>query len=266
MLFLLASAALAQDAPDCASATTLSQLKDATVRGEESFANLDLEGLGQAATDAETALPCLSEAITPRDAAAYHRLMGMHAFATQERERVKSEFHAARKLEPGYEVPEDVAPTGHPMIAAYEEAVLVDEGTLQQPVPPEGGYVTVGGVRGAARAELSPAIIQVFEPQDALTETLYLSPGTEMPIWGPVPELADSRTLRRPMLAATGATAAVALGLQGVAFASKNKFLDESTPDGELETLYARNRATYFSSVGVGAVAVGLGTVTLLVW
>ncbi|MCP4810140.1 MAG: hypothetical protein GY913_24575 [Proteobacteria bacterium] len=267
MLFLLASAALAQDAPTCPAPTSLSQLKDATVRGEESFANLDIDGLGQAAGDAETALPCLSEAITPRDAAAYHRLMGMHAFATQERERVKYEFHAARKLEPGYEVPQAVAPTGHPMIAAYEEAVLVDEGALSQPVPPEGGYVTVGGVRGAARAELSPAILQVFEEGDALSETLYLSPGAELPMWGPLPEpLPEPKQLRRPMLAATAATGVVALGLQGVAWSSKNKFLDTDTADADLEGLYARNRATYFSSVGVGAVAVGLGTVTLLVW
>lgn len=269
MLFFLATAALAQDPADCPTPTTLSQLKDATVRGEESFANLDIEGLNQAATDAETALPCLSEPITPRDVAAYHRLMGMHAFANQERERVQAEFHAARKAESGYELPQEVAPVGHPMVAAYEQAVLSDEGERQQPVPPDGGYVTVGGVRGAARAELSPSILQVFEPDDALTETLYLPPGAVLPIWGPLPEpLPDPASLRRPLLAATAATGAVALGLQGVAIASRRSFQDTADPaaDAQLDTLYARNRATFFSSVGVGAVAVGLGTVTLLVW
>lgn len=269
MLFLLAASAMAQDGAECASPTTLSQLKDATVRGEQSFANLDIEGLNQAATDAQTALPCLAEPITPRDVAAYHRLMGMHAFASQERDRVQAEFHAARKADTGYELPEEVAPVGHPMIAAYEQAVLTDEGERQEPVPPEGGYVTVGGVRGASRAELSPAILQVFEPGDDLTETLYLPPGAALPMWGPLPEpLPEPANLRRPLLAATAATGAVALGLQGVAISSRRAFRDTADPasDPQLETLYARNRATFFSSVGVGAVAVGLGTVTLLVW
>ena len=226
MLFLV-GAALAQDAertvPDCPNATTLTELQDAYTRGEASFANLDIDGLNSAANDAEGGLPCLREPITPKDAAAYHRLMGMHAFASQERDRVKAEFHAARKLQPGYEVPADVAPPGHPMIAAYDEAVLVDEGELQQPVPPVDGYVTVGGVRGAARAANSPAVLQVFEPGDTISETLYLSPGTEMPLWGPAPT-GTGRDLRRPMLIATATTGALAVGMYGAAYGMKRNF------------------------------------------
>jgi len=269
MLFLV-GAALAQDAdrvvPDCPNPTPLTALQDAYTRGETSFANLDLDGLNQAATDAETGLPCLREPITPKDAAAYHRLMGMHAFASQERDRVKTEFHAARKLQPGYEVPAEVAPVGHPMIAAYDEAVLVDEGELQQPIPPVDGFVTVGGVRGAARAANSPAVIQVYETGDVITETLYLPPGAEMPLWGPAPT--TGRDLRKPMLIATAATGAVAIGMYGAAYGMKSNFLDTEDPieDDRLDDVYVRNRVTFFGSLGVGAAAIGLGTVTVLVW
>ncbi len=271
-LLLLCTQALAQDdsvgstaSADCPSPTTLSVLQDAYARGEQSFANLDIEGLNQASDDAAQALPCLVEPITLNDAAAYHRLMGMSAFANQERDRVKAEFHAARLLQPGYAVPEEVAPQGHPMIAAYEEAVLLDEGAHEEPVPPLGGYVTVGGVRGATRRANSPAIIQVFEGDGTITQTLHLGPGEVMEMFGP-PPLSETRNLRVPMLVATAATGAVALGTYGAAAKFKSDFQDPGTPEADLSELYVRNRVSFFTSMGMGAATVALGTVTVVVW
>ena len=116
--FALPSAAWAADR--CAQGATLSQLDATSVRGEQAFADLDLDGLTEARDEAVSLLPCLVEPIAPGQAAAYHRLMGMHAFAAGQRDQVLSEFHAARKLVPGYAVPESVAPPGHPLIEAYE--------------------------------------------------------------------------------------------------------------------------------------------------
>ncbi len=271
-LLLFSSPALAEGegssstpAVECPSPTTLSVLQDAYARGEQSFANLDIEGLNQASDDAAQALPCLSESITLNDAAAYHRLMGMSAFANQERDRVKAEFHAARLLQPGYAVPEDVAPQGHPMIAAYDEAVLLDEGAHEEPVPPLGGYVTVGGVRGATRRANSPAIIQVFEGDGSITLTLHLGPGQVMPMFGP-PPLTETRSLRVPMLVATAATGAVALGTYGAAAKFRSDFQDPATAEEDLSDLYVRNRVSFFTSMGMGAATLALGTVTVVVW
>ena len=70
------------------------------------------------------------------------------------------------------------------------------------------------------------------------------------------------------MLIATAATGAVAVGMYGAAFGMKQSFLDTEDPiaDDRLDDLYVRNRVTFFGSVGIGVAAVGLGTVTVLVW
>ncbi|MCB9765810.1 MAG: hypothetical protein H6739_38905 [Alphaproteobacteria bacterium] len=251
---------------DCTQQTTLADLNAAAARGEQAFADLDVEALNAARDDALEALPCLGESISPSDAAAFHRLMGMSAFVARERQQVTSEFHAARKLQPGYEVPESVAPPGHPLIEAYNDAVLADEGALRTPYPPVGGYVTVGGVRGAPRPANSPVILQVYESGDTLVETLYLPPGETLPEWGPAPLPEDAPNVRMPLLIATGGTLLAAGGMYGVAKVYSNQFYDTTTPTSELSDLRGRTNTFAFGSVVFFGAAVGLGTVTILKW
>lgn len=267
-MFLLISASLAQDAEysrdSCEEDANLEHLRSAYKDGEQAFSNLDLEGLTGASDDAEGALPCLSEPIDPYDASAYHRLMGLNAFAEQDTDTMQGEFHAARKLEPGYVVPEEVAPPGHPMIEAYNKAHIADEGALVVPYPPEGGYVTVGGVRGAPRASQSPVIIQVFDEEGTLRHTAHYAPGEPLPEWGTPPVMQAGPPVA--LLAAAGGTALLAGGLYGAAASKNNQFWDESTPDAELVQLQAQTNALAYSAAGAAAISLGLGTVVVLTW
>ena len=264
MIWLI-GAALAQDysRDDCDKETSLDELRDAYKRGEAAFANLDIEGLEGASGDAEEALPCLNEPIQPLDVAAYHRLMGLNAFAEQDHDRMKGEFHAARKLEPGYQVPAEVAPEGHPMIEAYNQATISDESDLQLPYPPEGGYVSVGGVQGAPRPSKSPVIVQVFDAEGELKHTAHYAPGELMPEWGPPPIDAGPSV---PLIAAAGGTAVAAAGMYAAAWYSNGQFWDQDTPDDELAGLRARTNALAYSSLGAAVVSLGLGTVVVLTW
>ena len=261
--------ASAQSASSCAEPTTLAQLEDATERGQAAFADLDLDGLNAASAEAEAVLPCLSEPIDTDAAAAYHRLMGMNAFASGERERVSYEFYAARKLVPGYQVPEEVAPEGHPMVTAYNEAFLVDTGSLEQPVPPLGGRVTVGGVPGGSRGVNEPVIVQVFEVDGTISETRYLAPGEAMPFWGP-PPLDTSRELRAPLLASTVAMGIVTGGLFATNATTYRRFNSTGenalTTESELQTFRRITNVTLFAGIATGALTVGLGTFTILRW
>ncbi|MCB9743186.1 MAG: hypothetical protein H6740_11350 [Alphaproteobacteria bacterium] len=263
-LGLASLSGVAQAAEECAQPSTLSQLNAASVRGEQAFADLDLDALTEARDEAVSLLPCLSEPITPSQAAAYHRLMGMHAFASGQRDLVVSEFHAARKLVPGYVVPESVAPEGHPLIQAYEQAVLADEGTLTQPIPPLGGYVTVGGVRGAARPSKSPVIVQVFDADDQILETRYIAPGSAMPDWGP-PAMKDPE-LRVPFLIATSGSLLATGALYGVARNYRGQFDDVNTPASELGPLRNKTNAAALAAMGMGVATFGLATITIVTW
>ncbi len=264
-MVLLIAAALASDysRDDCGSESTLDDLRDAYRRGEDAFANLDLGGLEGATADAQSSLPCLNEPIPPLDVAAYHRLMGLSAFASQDEETMKGEFHAARKLEPGYAVPAEVAPTGHPMIEAYDRAHIADEGELQVPFPPEGGFVTVGGVQGAPRPSKSPVIVQVYDAEGELRHTAHYAPGESMPEWGP-PPLDPGPPM--PLIVAASGTALTAGAMYGAAWYFNGQFWSEDTPDSELAGLRAKTNALAYSSLGAAVVSVGLGTVVVLTW
>lgn len=250
----------------CDQPTQLAELREAYTRGEQAFAELDLAALNAADEVARGTLECLSEPITPSDAAAFHRLMGLTAFANLDRERVSSEFHAARKLEPGYSFPPELAPEGHPLLEAYARAVLLDEGELVTPFPPVGGYVTVGGVRGAPRASASPAVVQVFDSSGAVLETLYVGPGDRLPEWGPKPLPERSTDHRIPLIFATGSTLIASGALYGVAQLSEKQFWDPNTPTAELPELRQRTNSMAFGGLAFGVLAVGLGTITVVTW
>lgn len=258
--FLLALAITGvADAQECAAPVAPQSLAEAAIQGEQSFSDLNLEGLNAAATQAEADLPCVQEPLSLETAAAYHRLMGLSAFANGDRERVIYEFSAARVSEPGYNMPETLAPEGHPLQAAYTESLQLDGGQAETPVPPTDGYVVVAGVRDGQRKVARPTIVQVYQADGAWLETQYLAPGQAMPMWGPPPldpQVSKSRWRTRAVVA--GISAVAAGSLYGVAAASGQTFDGPGTQD-ELQRAYSTNRASVVGA-GVGAVAaVGLG-------
>ncbi len=260
--FLLALAfTAAANAQECAGPIAPQALADAAIQGEQAFSDLNLEDLTAAATKAEAELPCVQEPLSLETAAAYHRLMGLSAFANGERERVIYEFSAARVSQPGYSMPETLAPEGHPLQAAYAEALQLDGGQAETPIPPTGGYVVVAGVRDGQRKVARPTIVQVYQADGLWVETQYLAPGQAMPVWGPPPQTtpepqAQNRWRKRAIVAGVGAAAAGSL--YGVAAVSARSF-ESAENQSEMQGAYTTNRASV-AGAGVGAlVAVGFG-------
>ncbi len=194
MMTLLAVAPVM--AEECAQASTLMDFQHAAALGELAFAGMDIDGLVAARDQAAHHLVCVQEPVTPTVAAAFHRLIAMVAFTEQDRERVLGEFHAARRLEPIYQIPEEVAPAGHPLIKLYEESLTLSEvGALQPINPPLNGWVTVDGVRGAPVPSGISTILQAFESDLTLVETVWARPGEPPPSWGPDPALLEPSKL-----------------------------------------------------------------------
>lgn len=226
----------------CEKPTTIAELMKISQDGEKAFAEMSLERLLTFSTRAkEIVVPCLSEKITTRDASAFHRLMALEAFTHNNKNRVVAEFHAARKLDPGYELPVDVAPEGHPLRALYDKSAFAEDGKLEVVFPPEGGYVTVGGVRNAPRPEKTPAIVQAFDPFNKVLETRYLQPGETLPSWGKNPFGITAKDLGIDQRSAwvspktwyisAGVVALITGAVYGVAMYNKSQFQDTSKPD-----------------------------------
>ncbi len=226
---------------------------------------MDVSGLLVARDQATAALPCLQEPIGLSDAAAFHRMNALVAFTAQNKGWALAEFHAARRLEPGYVIPREVAPSGHRLVRLYEDALSADEGEPEAVNPPLGGHVAVDGVPGAPRPGDISAVLQVFDADDTLTETVYLLPGDELPSWGPPPvTLADQ--VRLP-LSITGGAALLASGAF-TALALRNAELHATEMESleDLATYRQRTNSFTWAALGAGGAGLVLGTTVALTW
>lgn len=227
---------------ECKKPTTILDLTKVGQDGEKAFAESNLVQLLILSRQArEVVIPCLAEKIVPRDASRFHRLMALEAFTDKDLTRVVAEFHAARKLDPGYEFPLDVVPEEHRLRTLYEKALLAEDGTSQIVYPPDGGHVTVGGVRGAPRPEKTPVIIQAFDLANQILETIYLRAGDKLPVWGKNPMGITAKDLGIDQKSAwvtpktwyisAGVAAVITGALYGVAMYNKSQFQDTSSRD-----------------------------------
>jgi len=261
----------------CKSSTIIEELAEAESKGETAFADMDLDGLRAQAKKAREILACLSEPVNSKHAAAFHRLMALEAFTHQNDDRVIAEFHAARKLDPGYQFPEDVAGEDHPVRELYKRAATAEDGELQTVYPPKGGYATVGGVRGAPRPEKTPVIIQVFTKRGKIKGTHYIESGKSLGKLGKPPVKLVAKVI--PPLPPEGwakpnrwyYTAAASAALAGVLYAAalqqKSEFEDTSgtdtaSSDKDLAGYKSRANGLGYASVALGSlgvIATGIG-------
>lgn len=265
-LLLLAPALAAE--PVCPVATTAADFATAAQAGEAAFAAIDMEALAASKDKAAAALACLGEPVAVKQAASFHRLLAMDGFAHHDFTAALAEFHAARRLEPGYAIPADVAPAGHPLVSLYEAALQAGEGDLEPVQASSGGWILVDGVRGAARPNKISVILQRFDAVGKIEASTFLRAGEPLPTWA-VPPKAVSRTgLRAGLLAGTGGAAAASAVLYGLALGAHDEFWDLENPaaDADLPAIAERANTLTYASIGVGVVAVGLGTVTVVTW
>jgi hypothetical protein len=268
-LIFMAAPVRADDGVKCLEATTMVEFLHAAKQGEHAFADMDLPALSAAQLHALSLIPCLGDPVGSTDAAAFHRMMALAAFTSGDSAAVMREFHAARRLEPGYVIPTDVAPPGHPLMKLYDSSTQAEEGELQAAIPPLGGWVGVDGVRGAPRPSGISTLIQVFDAGDQLEQTLYLLPDETMPSWGPLPMDQLRRKRRRvTLLGATGGAAVVSGALYGLALRSKAQFWEpnDTLDEADLEVMKMRTNALAWTSLGSLGLATGLGITTAVVW
>lgn len=260
--------ALAADADlPCVGITTVADFAAASAAGEVAFADLDSDALARAQLAGAHALTCLSEPVGTRDAAAFHRMIALAAFTRHNLSDARSEFHAARRLEPGYQIPESVAPPGHPLVALYDESASADEGELQA-VQASTGWIVVDGVRGSPRPIGVSVILQRFDALGKLENSIYLPAKAPLPSWAVPPKAVSRKGLHAGFVAASTGTAVAGGVTYGLALATQARFadLENPVPDSELSSLQTRANGLTYASIGLGVVGLALGSITILSW
>lgn len=255
----------------CPEPTSLDDFEVAAAAGERAFAQVDLVALGAARSAALDALPCLQERITPDASASFHRMMGMAAFTSGDEQGVLAEFYAARRLEPGYRFPLEVAGPGHPLADLYDRAAadVVADRQLEAVIPPAGGFVIVDGAVDATRPLGMSALVQAWTADQRLLETRFVLADDPTPRWGPLPiDVARKQARRRALLSVTGATALATVSLYTAAAVTEARFkdLEDPVPDEDLRALRATNNSLLWSSAAAGAITAGLGVTVAVLW
>ncbi|MSP54445.1 MAG: hypothetical protein EXR69_02385 [Myxococcales bacterium] len=267
-LQVLSPAIAAESGSSCAGTSTVAEFLAASAAGEAAFAEMDVDALVKAQKDGARALPCLAEPVKPKDAAAFHRMNGLLLFTRPDLAGALSEFHAARRLEPGYQIPESVAPQGHPLVALYDASASADEGELQPVQASGGGEILVDGVRTSLRPNGVSVIVQRVDALGKIENSLYLEAKTALPSWAIPPKAVSRRGLHAGFIAGTAGAAVVGGVTYGLALSAKGEFGDTAhpVPDSELPGLRERANTLTYASMGVGAVALALGTMTVVTW
>ncbi len=261
---------MAHAAP-CPQPSEVADFEVAARNGERAFAAMDLPGLTRARADALRILPCLSERVEASVAADFHRMMALAAFTQGDEAQVRAEFHAARRLDPTYAIPEQVVPPGHPLSVLYDRALEepLDDRGLEPVIPPLGGYVVVDGATDGLRVRGLSALVQVWADDQTLLETVLVMANEPTPVFGPLPIDAVARKRRRITLGTSAGVAGLAAaGLYAGALQAQAEFQDlqHPAPDDELRAIKVRNNALVASSAAAGLLALGLGTGLVILW
>ncbi len=283
--------ALAPAAARAACPSTPEDLAGLLDEAVAAYADLDREAFGAARDAARSSLSCLDAPLAPPQAGAYHRMEGLSGLISRDERHTLESFRASVAVEPYWEMPEELAPPGHPLRLAYEAARMAAPSDTLDVTTPGCTMLYVDGVQTTVRPRDRPAILQLAAGQGSdqpgsMLWSSYLVPPAEPPGWDTIPAIASlscteltaslgaSSEARdraaRVLLLGAGGAAALAGGLGSWALIDRSRYNNMDFADRqEGEALRRRTNTVFFSAQASAAAALALGGAGLtlqLVW
>ena len=250
MWFLALSVALADDCD-------LRSLGQTVDRFDEAFVELQLADFQEAINQANRTLTCMTEPLTPVHCAALHRMRAFDAFVSDDLRDATLHFQAVQATQPGYELPEDLVPKGHPMQEVFAEAKeYAATGTLDLSEPSK-GWLTVDGQRTIIAPTSRPWVFQQFAEDGSVAQTRYMEVGAPLPEYKSRGHGGGAKTI---VLVSGIGLAVAGAGLYGAAYASRLNY-DKAVATGDKEAIEAGHGLTNglaLTSFGVGGVGLAM--------
>lgn len=273
---------------ECEAPATQSELAAISWEARTAFEAMDQAKFVDQMSQLKLTIPCVGEVIEPMGASTIHLLMGLERFGLKDLDGATLAFAAARSASNKYQMPESLAPAGHPLHAAFSTIPVENAETQDVAIIPE-MTLYVDGTETATRSAAWPAVVQFASEDGTVKQTIYLAPedpvpGATAPVVAqpePAPEpptdvapsdipLASksilSSSLRTPVLGVAGAAVLTTAVLQIMASRSAQAYWDEGTGLSELDDLRSRTNSLNSASVASGVISVGALAAFTLTW
>jgi hypothetical protein len=242
---------------------------------ELAFVHMDAQLFSAASAALDQSLTCQTEPLSAIQIAAYHRVRALAAFFEENEPATVLSFQACLATMPGYALPIEIAPEGHPLRKQFEQAKLFSAGDVFDLPAPADGWITIDGNRTLAAPSARPFVFQRFGSTGQVLSTAYVAVGTPVPTY---PMAVDDTTLQNlddvapivtrnapnGFLIGTGIVlGAASAGLYGGAFVFRQQY-DEAVAAGDEPKIRSTYQTTNAMVIGSGG-ALALGTSFLLV-
>ncbi|MCK6520553.1 hypothetical protein L6R49_03840 [Myxococcota bacterium] len=261
---------------ECSTRYSAEQLVQSLGLAESSYAEMDDIGFQLAWTEARNRLPCVMEPLTPTDAAQVHRVAAYAAFLDQDLPRATDYLAAMTRVQPKATLPSGVAPEGHPLRTAFDDARSRPEAPPLTLQPPAAGELRVDGERVNARPGDRPAVVQYIGADGAVWWTLQADAADALPAYPEVAPGEEWKLKFNPawgVAAGAGAAAITSLVLYQGAVRAEERFYDQSDCVAGEDACYTRaqdelrkNHGLVLGSAATALAAAGLGVAAVLTW
>jgi hypothetical protein len=206
---------------------------------EESVRSFDKEGLMGHMESARKSLRQVDLPLTPRLAAAYHRMEGVEAHILRLDGQIIPALQAAVAVDPAAKLPADIAPEGNPLWQLYEEARARPLSAHVRVEPIVDHELWIDGRASRNLPNERPAIIQIANVDGKVVWTRYHAEFETNPEW---PDL-QGYDASPVFLGIAGALALTGVGLLGCGIQGANVVNKEKVPYSEGQAVANRANA-----------------------
>lgn len=276
MLLALLTQAQAGVLAECPRVWTNRDVLDAVESADLAMRRLDVPAYGVARDRVLERVDCAAEPLSGPTIGAVHRVVATGAFLDQDQPRIAPALAGLLAADPGYQLPIELYPEGHPIRGLLSHAgILLRDTEVRRLADPAQGWMEVDGAAGNTVPTARAAVVQQIDPDGRVAESRYVWPEDDLGSWAWTPPVVvaapapapKTHPARVPLLVAA-AGSAVATGVcLGVASGAHTAFyVDEQRSDEEYVAL--RDRANGFTVgwIGAAVATVGLGVALVVTW
>jgi hypothetical protein len=243
-------------------------LGDAVTRAESAFVEMDEGAFVTASSDARVTVDCLADVLTPVQVAGFHRVNALQAFLRGDHGRATLDFRAVLGTQPGYQLPQEIAPAGHPLRRDFEASAQYAEGEPFALPTPSSGWLLVDGQRSTRAPGGRPFLLQWVNEDGLVSLSAWVDVGAIVPKYPTAAASVDSTTTRdkgggKAVTWIGVGTLVVGGGLYGGAFVARNSY-EEAVLAGD-EARINRTHSTTNLLAGTGAALLAGGAVLTIV-